>query len=90
MEPPDFSKIIDNPETEFRKIVYSDILRRADVWQKKGVKNRTICEGILMASLEWIYQEEDFREWRWFCRHAIEQAENHKNRIEEILLNQDN
>ena len=82
----EFSKLMEDPQAEYRKIVYGDIVRRAAVWQRKGVNNRTICEGILEAALDCIYEEDHPQEWLWFFRRMIEQAESHRNRVESALL----
>ncbi|GJL84436.1 MAG: hypothetical protein DHS20C02_02110 [Micavibrio sp.] len=82
----EFQKFMKDPEEEYRMIVFGDAVRRAAVWQRKGIKNRTICEGLLKAALESIAEEEDFREWRWFWLHTIQEAQNHLNKLESIFI----
>jgi hypothetical protein len=67
-------------------IVYGDAVRRADVWERKGLARRIVCEGLIKAALELIYQEEDPRDWLSLFRHATEAAQAHENRVRDTLL----
>lgn len=67
-------------------IVFGDVIRHLEKWERKEMPRRLVCEGLIMAALAHVYEEESPREWLSFFRHMKEEAQKEENRVRAELL----